>query len=97
MISARYEGRRRYAARDLETVTRITRPLVSSRDRREHFVQKTQCAIHRFLVVRHGHEVVRRALEEEPPCGTAPRHVTRNVLARKMEKTHLRDPGHARH
>src|SRR5256886_13385603 len=29
--------------------------------------------------------------------GTTPRHIPRDILAREMEKTHLRDPAHARH
>src|SRR2546430_13576146 len=32
----------------------------------------------RSLVVRHGHEIVRRALEQQAPRRTAPRHVTRS-------------------
>src|SRR2546422_11232419 len=33
----------------------------------------------------------------QPARGTTPRHIPRDILAREMEKTHLRDPAHARH
>src|SRR2546430_17300935 len=63
----------------------------------QHLVQDAERLVHRLLVVRHGHEVVRRALEEESPRRAGPRHLTREILAREMQKAHLRNPTHARH
>src|SRR2546423_6620023 len=63
----------------------------------QHLTQDVQRPIHRLLLVRHRHEIVRRPLEQESPCRTAPRHLPRDVLAREMQKAHLRDPAHAGH
>src|SRR6266550_2943850 len=70
---------------------------VSLPDRSEHLPQYLQRLVDRLLVVCQRREVVRRSFEQKPPRGTAPRHIPRNILGRKVEKAHLRDSADACH
>src|SRR6266567_9263979 len=70
---------------------------VSLSDRSENLPQYLKRPIDRLLVMCQRHEVVCRSFEQEPPRRTAPRHIPRNILGRKVEKAHLRDSADARH
>ena len=60
-------------------------------------MQRGEGTVHRALVVRQGHEVVGRALEQETALRGLQRHGAREILARVMQETHLGDTRHGRH
>src|SRR5216117_866092 len=68
---------------------------VRLRERAENLSQDIQCPVDRPWIVRQRHEIVRRALEQQSPRGTTPRHLARNTLAGVVQEAHLRDTAHA--